>query len=229
MNSIIESIVSNSMFGIALTILMYAFGVFLNRKLKSPLCNPLLIATVLIITFLQIFHIPLESYLKGGDFITMFIVPATTALAYSVYRQIDLLKKYWLPILVGCLAGSITSIVSITLLCKLFHVNEMLTASILPKSVTTPIAIEISAALGGTPSITVAAVVVTGISGAVLAPVFIKFLRLKNKVAIGVAIGTSSHAGGTSKAVEIGEAEGAMSSIAIGVSGFLTVLISLFL
>jgi len=224
MGKIMETIVSNSMFGVALSILMYAVGLFLNKKLKTPICNPLLIAIALVIAVLQVFHIPLESYLKGGDVISMFLAPA-----YSIYHQIHLLKKYWLPILVGCLVGAVTSIGSVYLLCRLFRLDEILTASMLPKSVTTPIAMEVSAALGGTPSITVAAVVVTGILGAMLSPLFVKLLHLKNKVAIGVAIGSSSHAVGTSKAVEMGEAEGAMSGIAIGVSGILTVLISLFL
>ena len=229
MDKIMESIVSNSMFGMALSILMYAVGLFLNKKLKTPVCNPLLIAIALVIAVLQVFHIPLESYLKGGDVISMFLAPATAVLAYSIYHQIHLLKKYWLPILVGCLVGAVTSIGSVYLLCRLFKLDQSLLASMLPKSVTTPIAMEVSSALGGTPSITVAAVVVTGILGAMLSPLFVKLLRLKNKVAIGVAIGSSSHAVGTSKAVEMGEAEGAMSGIAIGVSGILTVLISLFL
>ena len=107
MDKIMESIVSNSMFGMALSILMYAVGLFLNKKLKTPVCNPLLIAIALVIAVLQVFHIPLESYLKGGDVISMFLAPATAVLAYSIYHQIHLLKKYWLPILVGCLVGDV--------------------------------------------------------------------------------------------------------------------------
>lgn len=229
MDRIMEPILSSGMFGVALSILMYAVGVFLNKTLKTPVCNPLLIAIGLIIAVLQIFHIPLESYQKGGDVISLFLAPATAALACSIYRQIELLKKYWLPILVGCLAGAAASMGSVYLLCRLFRLDDALLSSMLPKSVTTPIAMEISASLGGTPSITVAAVVVTGILGAMLCPLFIKLLRIKNPVAAGVAIGSCSHAVGTSKAIELGEAQGAMSGIAIGVSGILTVLIALFL
>ena len=222
-----EELLRSPLFGVTLSIFAYALGVFINRKTHCAAANPLLIAILLVIGVLTVLRIPLDSYQQGGDFISLFLAPATASLAVSIYRQLPLLKKNLLPVLVGCGVGSLTSMGSVWLLCRLFKMDESLTAALLPKSVTTPIAIEISAQLGGIPSITVAIVVLTGILGAVSAPALIKLFRVKNPVAAGLAIGTCSHAVGTSKAIEIGEAEGAMSSIAIGVSGLLTVLFSM--
>ena len=157
------------------------------------------------------------------------MAPATASLAVSIYRQLPLLKKNLLPVLAGCGTGSLASMGSVWLLCRLFRLDEALTASLLPKSVTTPIAIEIASQYGGIPSITVAIVVLTGILGAAAAPALIRLFRIRNPVEAGLAIGTCSHAVGTSKALELGEAEGAMSSIAIGVSGLLTVLFAMII
>ncbi|MDD5953523.1 MAG: LrgB family protein [Oscillospiraceae bacterium] len=223
-----SEVLSNGMFGIALSVGAYEVGVLLNRKWKSPLLNPLLIGTVLVIVVLLVFRIPPESYSVGGDIITMFLTPATAVLAYSIYQQIAALKKYWLPILAGCLAGALTSVFSVFGLCKLFGLSEQLTASLLPKSVTTAIALDVSESLGGIPALTVVAVVITGTFGAVFAPLMVKLFRVKNPVAAGVAIGTCSHAAGTSRAIELGELQGAMSGISVGVAGLITVLITLF-
>ena len=216
-------------FGLTLSFGLYIFCKYLSDKTNLAILNPLLITTVLIIAFLTIFGIPLESYNAGGDVISMFLAPATTVLAYSIYKQIILLKKHFIPIAIGCLVGSITSMGSTYLLCKAFDIESSITASMIPKSVTTPIAMEVSSSLSGITSITVAAVVVTGILGSILCPVLMKIFRIDNKVAAGIAIGTCSHAAGTSKAIEIGEIEGAMSGIAIGVSGIVTVIIATFI
>lgn len=223
-----NSIFSNPLFGIALSILAFSIGLFLNKTLKSPLVNPLLVAIFLVIAVLSVFQIPLSSYQEGGAVISMFLAPATTVLGYSIYHQAKILKKYFWPILAGCLVGSIASMSSVYLLCQLFHLDKKLTASLIPKSVTTPIAMEISGQLNGIQAVTIAVVVITGILGAVLAPVLIKVFRIDNEIAQGIAIGSSSHAVGTSKAVELGEIQGAMSGLAIGISGILTVIISLF-
>lgn len=220
---------SSPFFGVALSIAMYALGVWINKKTKSPIANPLMIAIILVIVFLTVFNIPLEEYNKGGDFIGFFLVPATASLALAIYRQLWLLKKNFLPVIVGCAAGSLASMGSVYGLCRLFGVGAEMTSSLLPKSVTTPIAMDVAAQLGGTPPITVAAVVVTGIVGAIAAPGMIKLFRVKNPVASGVAIGTCSHALGTTKALEIGEVEGAMSGLAIGVAGVLTVIFAMII
>lgn len=224
-----ESVWASPLFGIVLCIFSFELGLWVNRRTRSPLANPLLIAVAVCIAVLQIFSIPLESFQQGGNIITMFLAPATAALSLSIYNQLETLKKNLLPILAGTLAGSVTSIASVIGLCKLFGLGDELTASLLAKSVTTPIAMEISRQHGGIVSITVAAVIVTGIFGAILSPVLIKIFRVKNPVEAGIAIGTCSHALGTSKALEIGETEGAMSGIAIGVAGIITVVLTMFL
>ncbi|MBC5646858.1 LrgB family protein [Christensenella tenuis] len=216
--------VTSPFFGIVLCIGTYAVGLWINRKTKSPLANPLMIAIALVIVILSVFHIPLEDFNQGGDLIAFFLIPATAALALSIYRQVWLLKRNFLPIIIGSAVGSLVSMGSVYGLCRLFRLDDVLTQSLIPKSVTTPIAMDLSIQLGGEPSITVAAVVVTGIVGAIFAPSLIRLFRVDNSIAAGVAIGTCSHALGTTKALEIGEVEGAMSGIAIGVSGILTVL-----
>lgn len=216
-------------FGIILCVVAYQAGLLIQRRLNSPLANPLLIAIALVIILLKAANIPLESFRRGGDVITMLLPPATAVLASSIYAQIQVLKKHFLPVVLGCLAGSVTSVASVYGLCKLFGLTDELVFSMLPKSVTTPIAMEISGAHGGITAITVAAVVCTGIFGAVFAPLLIRVFRVKHPVAAGVAIGTCSHAVGTSRALQLGEVEGAMSGIAIGVSGLITVGLSLLL
>lgn len=224
-----KEFLNSPFFGLTLSFGVYILCKCLYDKTNLAILNPLLITTVLIIAILTVFDIPLEAYNAGGDMISMFLAPATTVLAYSIYKQITLLKKNFIPIAIGCLAGSITSMGSTYLLCRLFDIDSLITSSMIPKSVTTPIAMEVSSTLSGIPSITVAAVVVTGILGSMVCPILIKVFRIKDKVAAGVAIGTCSHAAGTSKAIELGEVEGAMSGIAIGISGIITVLIAVFL
>jgi len=218
---------ASPLFGIVLSLFAYQAGLYLNRKTRCTAVNPLLVAILLVMGVLTLLDVPLESYQSGGDFIALFLGPATVSLALTVYRQLPLLKRNLLPVLAGCAAGSAASMGSVLLLCRLFKLDEAVTASLLPKSVTTPIAIEISAQHGGIVPITVAIVVITGILGAVLSPALIRLLRIGNPVEAGLAIGTCSHAVGTSRALELGEAEGAMSSIAIGVSGVVTVIFSM--
>ena len=220
---------TSPMFGIALSILTFWIGVKIQQKTQLVICNPLIISIVLCIGVLLIFKIPYESYNEGGSIINMFLGPATACLAVSIYTKLELLKKNWLPILVGCTAGSLTSMVSVFLLCKLMGLDESMTMSLIPKSVTTPIAVSISGAHGGIVPVTVVAVIFTGILGSMLAPTLIRIFRVKDSVTAGLAIGACSHAVGTSKAIEIGETEGAMSGLAIGICGILTVLFSLFL
>ena len=157
----------------------------------------------------------------------LFILPV--CLAVAIYSKVRLLKENWLPILVGCVVGSLVSMGSVLGLCRLFRLDEAMTASLLPKSVTTPIAVSVSQAHGGIPSITVVAVILTGIMGSILAPMLIRLFRVKDPITAGLAIGACSHAVGTSKALELGETEGAMSGLAIGVCGLVTVIFSLIL
>lgn len=214
-------------FGVALSVIAFGVGVKIQRKTKSALCNPLIIAIVLIIFVLLVFKIPYDSYNKGGEIINMFLAPATACLAVSIYTKLAILKKYWLPITVGCAVGSITSMTSVYLMCRFFGLDKAITMSMVPKSVTTPIAISVSQANGGVVPVTVAAVIFTGILGSIAAPLLVRIFKVSDSVAAGLAIGACSHAIGTSKAIEIGEVEGAMSGLAIGICGMATVLFSM--
>ncbi len=220
---------SSTYFGIALSILAFWTGEKLQKKLKSPLCNPLLFAILVIVLILLLFDIPYDSYNNGGAIINMFLAPATACLAVSIYTKLQLLKENAIPILVGCTVGSLTSMGSVYLLCRLFGLDASMTASLLPKSITTPIAVEVCQTHGGIVPVTVIAVIFTGILGSILAPYLIRIFRVKNPITAGLSIGACSHAVGTSKAIELGETEGAMSGLAIGVCGILTVIISMVL
>ena len=219
-------LLASPFFGIALSILAYWVGTLLQKKTGLVVCNPLIIAIVLVSGVLLLFRIPYEAYYAGGEIINMFLAPATACLAVSVYSKLSLLRRCWLPILVGCVMGSLASMGSVLLLCRLFGLDQALTASLLPKSVTTPIAVSISGSHGGIPSITVVAVILTGILGSVLSPVLIKLFRVREPLTAGLAIGACSHAVGTARALELGETQGAMSGLAIGICGIVTVILS---
>lgn len=224
-----SGVFSSPFFGIALSILTFWIGVKIQKQLKSVLCNPLLIAILLTSVVLLVFDIPYESYNEGGAVINMFLTPATACLAVSIYTKIQILKENCIPIVVGCTVGSLASMGSVALLCRLFGLDEAMTASLLPKSITTPIAMEVCQSQGGIVPVTVIAVIFTGILGSIFAPFLIRLFRVDNPVAAGLSIGACSHAVGTSRALELGETEGAMSGLAIGVCGIITVLVSMIL
>ena len=221
-----DFLTSNMFFGIFISLVAYEIGQMIYKKTKLPIFNPLLVAIVLVILFLKVFNIDFETYNQGGQFINMFLGPATVILAVPLYKQLSLLKKNFVPIIVGITVGCFISVLSIILLSKGFGLDNNIIISLLPKSVTTPIGIEISNSLGGVTGVTVLAIVITGITGAIIAPVVCKIFRITNPVARGIGIGTASHAVGTSKALEIGETEGAMSSLSIGIAGLITVVIA---
>lgn len=215
-------LLSHPYFGIVLSVAAYAAGCLVRAKTRSALANPLLIAAALVALCIECTPLTLAQYRAGGAAITLFILPATVALALQINRQWAALRANALPVVGGCVAGGIASVASVWLLCRLFGIAGDVTASLLPKSVTTAIAVDLSAKAGGIPSLTVSAVVLTGIASAVLSPFFIKALRLRNRIASGIAIGASGHAIGTARALEAGETEGAFSGIALGVSGIAT-------
>ena len=224
-----DIILNSPFFGLTLTAAAWCVGCWLQKKTGLLLCNPLLIAVALIIAVLSVFHIPYEAYAAGGDFVKLMLGPVTAVLALNIYNQRAILRKNFLPVLAGCLVGSLTSLGSVLLLCRVFHVEQALTASLLPKSVTTAIAMGIAESRGGVAGIAAAAVMVAGITGAVFAPIFAKVFRITEPVAEGLAIGACSHALGTTRAIEIGPVQGAMSSIAICVCGIMTSVLALFL
>ena len=226
---ILNEFTSQPLFGATLTIFTYIAGIKINRALKTPIANPNLIATFIVIAVLLILGIPYDDYIQGGKIIEIFLAPATAALALKIYEQMHLLKKYWLPVLAGTAVGAATSIIVVYAMCKWAGLDQALTASLLPKSVTTAIAIPLSEQNGGIASVTVFCLVVTGIFGAMFSPTLIKLFRIKNPVEAGVAIGTCSHALGTTKAIELGDIEGAMSGCAMAITGLITVLYLMFI
>lgn len=215
----------NQYFGIVLSFAAYEIGKWINKKLKTPIANPLLIAILLIIGFLSITGIDYEYYKKGGDFIAFFIGPATVAMVLDLYANLDILKKNILPILVGVGFGIIFSFVFAIFLSKIFQIDKNLVASLIPQSITTAIAISLSGEYQGIIGLTAIVVVIRGVSGAVFAPIVMKIFRIKDPVAQGVAIGTSSHAVGTSQARLMGEIQGAMSGLSIAIAGITAVII----
>jgi len=220
-----EELISTPYFGLIISILTFELGIYLNKKTNLSLFNPLLVSIVLTISILIAFNIDLEIYNQGGDLLSFFLGPATVILAVPLYNRLELLKTNYKAILIGITTGTLTGIVSIIYLTKLFKLDVGVGLAMIPKSVTTPIGMEISKQIGGISSITVAAIILTGILGAVIGPFICNLFGIKNKVAVGIAIGTSSHAVGTSRAIELGETEGAMSGLAIGIAGLITVFL----
>ena len=212
---------NNLLFGIVLSLVAFEIGLYIYKKSRIPFFNPLLIAIALVVGFLLIFNIDFELYNAGAKFINMFLGPATVILAVPLYKQIELLKKHAPAILIGILLGSIIGICAVIGLSYILGLD-----SLLPKSVTTPIGIELSNQLEGIVPITVLAIIISGITGAVIGPSVCKIFKITDSVAIGVAIGTAAHAVGTSKELEIGETEGAMSGLSIGIAGLMTVFIA---
>ena len=219
---------SSPFFGLSLSIAAFWVGAVVQRKVRWAICNPLLIASILVVVTLVAFQIPYEAYNEGGNLINLMLTPATACLGVSIYEKLPLLRKNWLPILVGCTTGSASSMGSIYLMCRLFGLDREMLVSLLPKSVTTAIATSLSASHGGVVSITMAAMILTGIASSIGAPLLVRIFRIKNPVAAGLAIGACSHAVGTSRALEMGEIQGAMSGLAIGICAIVTILLSLF-
>lgn len=223
-----QEVLQSPFFGVTLTVAAYWVGSKIQKKTGLVICNGMILAVLMIIAVLTVFHIPYESYNAGGSLVNLFLGPTTVCLAVTIYSKIDLLKKNWIPILVGCAVGTVTSVLSVWVLCRLFRLDAPLTAALLPKSVTTPIASAISEGHGGIVSITVVVVIITGMVGNLCAPAMIKLFRVRDPMAAGLGIGACSHAMGTAKALELGETEGAMSGLAIGLCGILTTVAALF-
>ncbi|HIQ69019.1 MAG TPA: LrgB family protein [Candidatus Avoscillospira stercorigallinarum] len=224
-----EALTSTPLLGLILTAAAFALARWFQKKTGWVLANPTVVSAAMIIALLLLLDIPYDDYARGGDFVNLMLSPVTAILALGIYNQRDILKKNFIPVLVGCTVGCAVSMGSVLLLCRLFGPDQAVTAAMLPKSCTTAIAVGIAEAKGGVVAIAVACVIIAGTVGAVGAPAFIKWFHVTDPVAQGLAIGACSHALGTTKAREIGELQGAMSSISIGICGLLAVIFSLFL
>ena len=224
-----EALTSTPLLGLTLTAAAFALARWFQKKTGWVLANPTVVSAAMIIALLLLLDIPYDDYARGGDFVNLMLSPVTAILALGIYNQRDILKKNFIPVLVGCTVGCAVSMGSILLLCRLFGLDQAVTAAMLPKSCTTAIAVGIAEAKGGVVAIAVACVIATGMVGAVGAPAFARWFHITDPVAQGLAVGASSHALGTTKAREMGELQGAMSSIAIGICGLMTVILALFL
>ena len=211
-------------FGAAVSIMGYELGLFLKAKFKSPIFNPLLISIIAVMIFLSVFHIDYESYNLSARYLSYLLTPATVCLAVPLYQQLSLLKKHARAILAGTVTGVLTTMATVLVLALLFGLTHEQYVTFLPKSITTAIGMGVSAELGGYSTLTVAVIIITGLIGNIFAPSVCRLFRLTDPIARGIAIGSSSHAMGTSRAMEMGEIEGAMSSLSIAVSGLLTVV-----
>ena len=217
-----------SMFaGVTVSLLAYIIGALLKKKFKLAIFNPLLISIVLTIIMLVIADIDYDVYAQGADYLSWFLTPATVCLAIPLYEQWTLLKKNIAAVALGLTAGVITSLVTVLVLSVLMGLSHEDYVTLLPKSITTAIGMGLSEELGGIVTITVAVIIVTGVIGNMFAENICKLFHISDPVAKGVGIGSASHAMGTSKAMEMGEIEGAMSSLSIAVSGLMTVVVSL--
>ena len=221
-----ELTASSAVWGVLLTIAAFALGSWLHHRLKKAWCNPLLFGCIFVVSFLSIFDISYTEYKASASPVSYLLLPATISLAIPLYEKWELLKRHAAAIIIGIFSGVLTSLGSIWLLAVLLKLSRQQYATLLPKSVTTAIGMDVAAELGGIAALASALIILTGIIGGLIAERICKIAHIKNAVAKGVAIGTSSHAIGTAKAIEMGETEGAMSSLAIVISGILTALLA---
>lgn len=219
-----ELITDSVFFGVMISILTYEIGRGLKKRFKLAIFNPLLVAITAVLVFLLAFNIDYESYNEGAKYLTYLLTPATVCLAIPLYEQVELLKSNATAIIAGILSGVLTSMICVLAGCVLFKLGHEQYVTLLPKSITTAIGMGISEELGGISAITVAVIVITGVFGNITAEYICKVFNIDEAVAKGVAIGTSAHAAGTAKAMEMGDIEGAMSSLSIAVAGLLTVI-----
>lgn len=221
-----DAIFSLPVFGISLTIAMFCLAILFNKRWPSPLTTPLFLSTIFVVIVLLLLRVPYSEYNIGGQYVSFFLTPVTICFAVPMYKQLPLLKRHSIPILMAMLIGCACSVLSVGLICLIFGLGRTFAASFVAISVTTPIAIGITQQLGGLVSLTTSAVIVTGILGASVSDIVCRILGITNPIARGIAIGNASHAAGTVKAMEMGHIDGAMSSLAIVLSGLMTAVLA---
>ena len=226
LENLYSGLFGTAFFGIALTLLAFKIGLIINQKTKMVVCNPLLIAIIIVIAFLAITGISYDTYYVGGSMIQFLLTPATISLAVPLYRQLEILKKNLKAILCSIFSGSVACGITMLVMAKVLHLSEGVYFGLASKSVTLAIALGITEELGGIAGVTCVAVVVSGIIGAAFVTVFSKVFKITNPIALGLSVGTASHAIGTSRAIQLDELVGAMGSLAIVIAGVLTVVIA---
>ena len=222
----LDFLTNSLFFGVAVSLAAYEVGSLLKKKFKSPLLNPLLISIILVIAILVALDVDYQSYNISAKYLSYLLTPATVCLAIPLYEQWSLLKKNYKAVVVGIASGVLTSLTTVLVLSKIMNLSHAEYVTLLPKSITTAIGMGVSEELGGYVTITVAVIVVTGVLGNIFGELICKIFRIKEPIAKGLALGSAAHAIGTAKAMEMGEIEGAMSSLSIAVAGILTVALS---
>lgn len=217
--------INSPYYGVMFTLVGYLLGMWLSKKFKNPILNPMLVGIITCIVLMKITGISYEEYKIGANYVTFFVAPATVSLIVPLYKNIETLKKNLIPVLVGIFAGAITAIVSVILLANLFGISEQLKLSLVSQSITTAIAIPLTEQIGGLGAIVSISISFRGVLGAILGPSILNLFKIKNPVAKGVAMGTTSHASGTAKAIEMGEVEGALSGLSIAIAGIITAIV----
>lgn len=218
-----------SMFaGVALSLISYGIGVLLKKKFKLGILNPLLISIIISILVIVIGNIDYDTYNDSSKILSWLLTPATVSLAIPLYEQLPLLKKHFKAVIAGLVAGTLTSLTTVFVLALILGLSHKEYVTLLPKSITTAIGMGVSEELGGYVTITVAVIIVTGVIGNIIGETVCKIFGIKEPISKGLAFGASAHAIGTSKAMELGDIEGAMSGLAIAVSGILTVILASF-
>jgi len=224
----IEFLSNSAYFSIALSIGAFKLGQIVKKKLKFAIFNPLLVATFIVIGFLLITGISYESYALHADKLRYLLTPATVCLAVPLYEQFELLKENKKAIIIGILSGVFANLIGVLVLALIFRLDHETYVTLIPKSITTAMGIGVAEEFGGIPTITAVAIIITGVLGNIIAEFVCKVCRIEEPIAKGLACGTSAHAIGTAKALEMGELEGAVSGLAIAVTGVLTVIIASF-
>ena len=217
---------SSSTFGVVISLVAYFAGYRLNRRFHRAVLNPMLVAIVAVAAFLLLFDIDLEIYNESAHYLSYLLTPATVCLAVPMYKNLEILRRQPLAIFCGILGGVLTSLLSVLLFCLIFSLDDIQYLTLLPKSITTAIGAVLSEELGGISAITTAVIIITGIIGNISADMIWKLFHITDPVARGISLGTAAHAIGTSKAMETGETEGAMSSLSIVISGLCTVVLA---
>lgn len=217
-------LVESAFFGVVLSLGAYCVGLQVKKYWKHAIFNPLLIAIVITMLVLVALDIDYEVYNEGAKYLSYLLTPATVSLAIPLYEQFELLKNNWKAVLLGIFSGVLTSLISVWVLSFIWGLEHAEYVTLLPKSITTAIGMGVSEELGGYVTITIAVIIITGLFGNIIAESVCKLFQIEEPIAKGVAIGSSSHAMGTTKAMEMGQIEGAMSSLSIAVAGLLTVV-----
>ncbi|MCQ2241955.1 LrgB family protein [Treponema sp.] len=223
-----DLLMNSALFGVTLTLSTFLLGRVIHRKTNIFLFSPLLVSVTLCIVTLILIKIPYENYLVGGNWVGFFLTPSTVCLAVPLYEQFEKLKKNWYAILGGITCGVLSNLAFIFGMCMIFKIGHVEYVSMLPKSITTAIGLALADEFHGFVPITIMMIVLTGNLGNLFAPQFCRIFHITDPVAKGVATGTSSHALGTAKAIEMGDIEGAMSGLSIAVTGLLTVVFAPF-